>query len=473
MAVVGGGITGLAAALELAGSGHEVHLLEGSDRIGGKLRLAQVGDHQVDVGAESMLARRPETGEIITAAGANTVHPQRLPAYIWSRGVLTPMPSGTVMGVPSDPRSLGGLLTGAEVDRAAHEVTVHTHSADESLGDLIARAFGPAVVDRLVEPLLGGVYAGHARLLSARACLPALFTAASEGAPLSSVARAAQPAPGATPAPVFAGLEGGVGRLPGELVLALEHRGVHLRVNAPVTHATRGADGRWRLRTGSTRSDDYLVADAVVLATPAAPTARLLGELSPSAVTELAAIDYASMAIVTFGYDASVAERFPESSGFLVPAVDGRSVKASTFSSRKWPWLAASAPDTFYVRASLGRHREVAVLQRSDAELAALAARELGEAVRADLPRPKAVHVQRWGGALPQYAVGHLDRVARARAALPEDGTVRLAGAAYDGVGIPACIASGRTAAQHILTSLQGGTVDHDNGEHEHERRPS
>ena len=162
------------------------------------------------------------------------------------------------------------------------------------------------------------------------------------------------------------------------------------------------------------------------------------------------------MAIVTYAFSGAESAVFAGSSGFLVPPVDCRRIKASTFSSSKWPWLAEAAPGVTFARVSIGRQGEEADLQRSDAELAAAGMSDLRAALGEDMLRPIAAHVQRWGGALPQYAVGHLDRIAEVRAELTALPGLEVAGAAYDGVGIPACIGTGRRAAGAVLTHLAG-----------------
>ena len=205
------------------------------------------------------------------------------------------------------------------------------------------------------------------------------------------------------------------------------------------------------LSTGPTTDVRRHVFDAVIVATPAAPTARLLRTIAPDAAERLAAIDYASMAIVTLVLEGTTPDLL-EGSGFLVPPTEQLTIKASTFSSVKWPWLAAAHPDRTVLRASIGRHGEEAVLHRTDDELVATAIDDLATVLGRPLPPPLAAHVQRWGGALPQYSVGHLDRVADLTEPVPG---VALAGAAYSGVGVPACIASGRRAAEAILTRLQ------------------
>lgn len=451
--IVGAGISGLAAALEASASRHEVLVLEGSPQVGGKLRLATIAGQQVDVGAESMLARRPEGLELLADLDVEPVHPAPVPAAIWTRGRLAPMPRGTMLGVPGDPSSVAAVLADDEL----REVRAERHVAvgdDTSIGELVEAAMGSAVVDRLVEPLLGGVYAGHARRLSAAVTAPTLLAAARHGRLLSEAVRAATTE--ATPGtPVFAGLRGGLGSLPRHLIRLLLDRGVTVRTGATVRQVAWTPAG-WHLTVGETRSPESIDADAVVLATPARATSRLLTSVAPAAAQALSEIDYASMAIVTFAFDRSESGAFTGSSGFLVPPVDGHAIKASTFSSSKWPWLAEAAPELVFARVSIGRYREEASLQCSDAELAAAGIRDLRDALDGAVSRPVAAHVQRWGGALPQYAVGHLDRIAQVRAVLDELPGLEVAGAAYEGVGIPACIGTGRAAAGRVLTLLAG-----------------
>jgi oxygen-dependent protoporphyrinogen oxidase len=471
--IVGGGISGLACAWELSHAlpGATITLLDAADRPGGKLRREPVAGVALDVGAESMLARRPEALDLITQLGLDVdlVHPATTSASIWSRGDLHPLPKGTLMGIPSPASSALGILSADEVARAeAEQPWGSTDFDDVSVGDYVAARLGDAVVDRLVEPLLGGVYAGQARLLSLRACLPQVFEAARRGDSLTAAARAgAGVAAGSGvgtlgqvgPAPAFAGLDGGVGRLAEVLTESLRGRGVIIRSGTIVRELHRspeGADAAWSVVVGPQPRPERLRADAVVLATPAAPTSRLLSPHLPEAAKALREIDYASMAIITLavGADGPGTPPLP-GSGFLVPAVEGRTIKASTFSSTKWAWTADAADDLSFLRASVGRYGETTDLQRPDDELVAIAVAEVSEALGHQLPRIVDSQVQRWGGALPQYTVGHLDRVSTIRAATATAPGLELAGAAYGGVGIPACIASGRSAAQAVVTHLR------------------
>ena len=453
MVVVGGGIGGLAAARDLAASGADVLVLEGAPRTGGKLRRAPVAGVTVDVGAEAMLNRRPEGVALARALDLPVEHPTPASSRIWTRGALRPLPR-SLMGVPLDLDQLAqsGVLSeeGLARVRAERELPGTPVDGDVSVGDLIASRLGDEVVDRLVEPLLGGVYAGRARELSARATVPQLVALLERGPLLDAALPVSE-------VPVFAGLCGGMAGLADAVVAA---GGFAVRTGATVRELRRLQDGegraRFALTIGSAAHPELVEADAVVLATPAAPTARLLAGLAPGAAAELAAIEYASMAVVTLAFRAaelaSTRALDGGSSGFLVPPVDGRRIKAATFSFAKWGWVreagrgALAGDDVLLLRTSLGRHREEVALQSTDEELVAASLADLAAATGLTAS-PVDTHVQRWGGGLPQYAVGHLDRVARIRADVARVPGLAVCGAAYDGVGIPAVIASAHRAA--------------------------
>ena len=433
--VVGAGIAGLTAARELAGAGHEVVVYEASDRVGGKLRTESVAGVRVDVGAEAMLARRPEGVALAEALGMPIVHPTRATSRILSYGALRRMPR-SIMGVPMDVEELAtsGVLSADGVARMRAEaaLAVEPPAGDVSVGDLVAARYGDEVTDRLVEPLLGGVYAGRARRISAAAAVPQLLTMLARGA-LTPQAAAIEP----STAPVFAGLEGGMGRLPGRLA--------------------EGLDVRLSTTVGSL---DDLDADAIVLATPARPTARLLRDAAPEAAALLGGVESATSAVVTFAFRAAdvAAELGEERSGFLIPPVEPTAIKASTFSFAKWDWVraAGAAEGVVHLRTSLGRAGET--LSEDDDALIAASRADL-ETIAGVTAAPVDVHVQRWVDGLPQYAVGHLDLVERVRAdvARAAGGTGRrivVCGAAYDGVGIPAVIASARRAAQTVTVTV-------------------
>jgi oxygen-dependent protoporphyrinogen oxidase len=256
-------------------------------------------------------------------------------------------------------------------------------------------------------------------------------------------ARAARAGTAERPGPLFASLPGGLGRLPGAVATA---SGADVRLSSTVRGLTRTASG-WALTVGSAAAPEQMLADAVLLAVPGPPAARLLRNLISG--DDVAGLEYASVAIVTVVLDGPTPGT---GSGYLVPGEEGRTTKAVTFASRKWAHLAGNRS---VVRASVGRFGETRDLQRSDGELVRIVLTELGQAV-GPLPRLMDSRVTRWGGGLPQYAVGHLDRVRRIRAAVAQHPGLAVAGAAYDGVGVPACIRSGQQAARSAL-ACDGG----------------
>jgi len=471
--IVGGGISGLAAAFFLRDEAVRVTVLEGSPRFGGKLSVSEIAGTAVDEGAEALLVTRPEGTALIAEAGLadQRANPGPTSSAIWTLGALRPLPRRQFMGVPSDMTELSrsGVLSDEGVARAREDLELPptTRDGDASVAGYVGARLGAEVVDRLVDPLLGGVYAGRSAELSFDATLPALAAASRRHASLAEAARSLLPPQAGSPGtraggPVFTTLTGGLGTLPDYLA---KLSGAEVRTGAVARELAPAGRG-WRLTVGSAAAPRQVEADAVILAVPARPAGRLLAGVpgASAAVTAFGQISYASMAIVTLAYPRSA---FPAPglaglgwSGYLVPAVDRRAVKAVTFSTVKWPHLAGASadPDLEIVRCSVGRIGEEALLQHADDELAALAAAELTAAtgVRGG---PVATRVTRWGGALPQYTVGHLDRVAAIRSAVAAQPGLAVCGAAYDGVGVPACVATARAAAGQVLTFLAGGPV--------------
>lgn len=460
VAVVGGGITGLAAAVRLrdrAPAGTEITVYEQSGALGGKLRTGELAGQAVEFGAESFLMRDP-TGAESAAVGLvrrlgladAIVHPTVGQAALAVDGGLRPVPGGTLVGVPGDLAKVAAVAApAADADRDGGRPLLGPDE-DVAVGALVRDRLGDQVVERLVDPMLGGVYAGRADDLSLVTTMPALARAARVEHTLVGAVRAAQAAaPRAPGAPVFGTLAGGLSTL---VEAAARESGATIRRDAAVRELHPTATG-WRLTVGPTRDPEAVEVDAVVLAVPARPAARLLAGSAPEVATAVGGLDYASVALVTMVLPEP---ELPELSGFLVPATEGLLIKASTFFTTKWGHL-RRADGLALVRASVGRYGDETSLQLTDDDLVATVHRELSKVLGAPLPAPVASHVQRWGGALPQYTPGHLDRVAAARTALrAAHPTLVLAGAGYDGVGIPVCVRSGETAAEEIITALGG-----------------
>ncbi|WP_369392591.1 protoporphyrinogen oxidase [Streptomyces sp. CG1] len=454
--VIGAGVAGLAAAHRLLGRGARVTVLEAADRVGGKLLPGEIAGVRVDLGAESMLARRPEAVTLAGEVGLaeRLQPPATATASIWTRGALRPMPKGHVMGVPGTAAALSGVLSEEGLARIERDADLpRTEVGDDvAVGEFVAARLGREVVDRLVEPLLGGVYAGDAYRISMRSAVPQLFQAARAHASLTEAVREiqAKAAAGRQTGPVFMGIEGGVGTLPLAVADSVRARGGEIHTGTPVTDLRVEASGGWRISAG----ERVLHADAVIVAVPAPAAARLLRAESPEAAAELAAVEYASMALVTLAYRRSGLD-LPEGSGFLVPPVDGRTIKASTFASHKWGWIAEEDPDVVVLRTSVGRHGETEILQRDDAALVEVSRHDLREATGLDAV-PLETRVTRWTDGLPQYPVGHHARVARIREQVAKLPGLAVCGAQYDGVGIPACIASAYAAADQLDGDLNG-----------------
>ncbi|MFJ9249544.1 protoporphyrinogen oxidase [Streptomyces sp. NPDC101776] len=459
--VIGAGIGGLAAAHRLLDRGVRVTVVEASERVGGKLLPGEIAGARVDLGAEAMLARRPEAVALAREVGLTDrlQAPATATASIWTRGALRPMPKGHVMGVPGTASALTGVLSDEGLHRIERDADLpRTEVGDDvGVGEYVAARLGREVVDRLVEPLLGGVYAGDAYRISMRSAVPQLFQAARTHDSLTEAVRGIQERAAAAQqtGPVFMGIQGGVGQLPLAVAESVRARGAEILTGTPVTELRRsGAEG-WRIVAG----DRVLDADGVIVAVPAPVAAELLRPEAPGAAAELTAVEYASMALITLAYRRADVE-LPEGSGFLVPPVDGRTIKASTFASQKWGWIADENPDVLVLRTSVGRYGETAILEREDTDLVDVSRHDLREATGLDAT-PLDTRVTRWTDGLPQYPVGHHARVTRIREHVGKLPGLAVCGAAYDGVGIPATIASAYAAVERLtgdpVPSASGG----------------
>ncbi|MDQ1726610.1 MAG: protoporphyrinogen/coproporphyrinogen oxidase [Frankiaceae bacterium] len=448
VAVVGAGVAGLAAAHRLRTMGYDVIVLEAGARIGGKLLTTEFAGIRFDEGAESIATRDPAVPALLTELGLadQVVDPATTKAGLVVGGTVRPLPPGTVLGVPTSARSLTATLGRRVAWRASldHVLPRRVGAGDVAVGRLVARRLGRAVADGLVDPLLGGVYAGRADQLSLAATVPALAAQVARTRSVLSAAAASR-LPGAG-GPRLQALASGMASLPAALA-----EGVEVRLSATVREIHTNGDG-WRLVTGPVPAPVEIDVDAVVLAAPAAPTSRLLSGIAPRAAELLAGVGYASMAVVSLVFSRA-AVRPPAGSGFLIPAREGHSVKAVTLSTAKWAHIAEAAPDAFLLRCSIGRFGDTDELQRTDDDLVQASLRTLAAVagIRAD---PSAARVSRWGGGLPQYAVGHLERVAAVTSALAELPTVAVCGAAYGGVGIAACLTGGMAAADRVAAGL-------------------
>ncbi|MFD6883391.1 protoporphyrinogen oxidase [Rhodococcus sp. NPDC060084] len=447
VAVVGGGISGLVAAYRLRGAlgpDARIVVLERSPRLGGKLHTVDLANGPVDVGAEAFIARRPEVPALLDELGLSDqiVHPSGARPLLYAGGRLRPLPAGTLMGIPADARSVEGLVDDETLQRISDEPGVPLNwdrAGDMSVAALVGSRFGEQVVRRSVDPLLGGVYSGLSDTAGVRATVPALAAALDAGATsLTAAVAAALPAPSHTP--VFGTLRDGYG----VLLAALERAAapeIHLETTAG---GLRRSNGRWSL-------DPVGEVDGVVLAVPATEVAALLAEAVPTAADLAAEIPLASSVVVALALPGGSA--LPQNSGILVATGEELAAKAFTLSSRKWPHLAQR--DVALARASFGRYGDDALLSASDEQLVTLARADLA-AVTGVEDEPVASYVQRWHGGLPQYRSGHNDVVGALDAAVAEVDGLEIAGAMLHGVGVPACVASGTTAAARLAARMAG-----------------
>jgi protoporphyrinogen/coproporphyrinogen III oxidase len=460
--VVGGGVSGLAAAHRLRtrlGDTASITVLESARVLGGKLAAVDLAGVRVDVGAEAFLARRPEAAERLAELGLadEIVHPSAASSAIRAGGATHGMPRRTVMGVPADSEAVLGMLSPEGQAALAGDDTLGPvrWDGDDSVGGLVRARLGDEVADRLVDPLLGGVYSGRADALGVRATVPALAAALDRGAPSLRAAAAdalpEAPPEGTAPAPVFGTLRTGLADLPPALAVASR---ADLRLARTVTGLFRRPDG-WRVVAAGPGGEEVHDADAVVLAVPAPGLRRLLGEVAPEAARAAAGIELASSAVVALAVPPGT--DLGERSGVLLGSGERRpdgtpwTIKAVTVSSVKWPHLVRD--DALVLRASVGRFGDTTPLNRDDDELVAAVRSDLGALLGLDV-EPLETVVARWGGGLPQYGVGHGERVAAIERSVDAVPGLAVAGAALHGVGVPACLATGDAAAAVVVGHL-------------------
>jgi protoporphyrinogen/coproporphyrinogen III oxidase len=446
--VVGGGISGLTAAYRLraaAGDDATITLFDPGDRLGGVLRTELVGGRPMDLGAEAFVLRRPEMPALLAELGLSGRQLATTGArpLIYSQQELHPLPTATVVGIPSSASSLAGLVDDATVARINAEPErpfSWQPGSDPAVAQLVGDRFGEQAVARSVDPLLGGVYAGSAATIGLRAAAPSVAAALDCGATsLTDAVR--QGLPPATGAPLFGALDGGYQVLIGELVERSRLRWVRATV-----------DRLERVERGWALSDDTGArwdADAVVLAVPAPRLARLIDHsngLAPRSYAAARRITSASSVVVALAVPGNT--QFPECSGVLVASGERLRAKAITLSSRKW----GLRGDVQFLRLSFGRAGEDVAASASDDELLAWSVGDLATVFGLAVD-PIDAHVRRWIAAMPQYGPGHSDLVAEVRAGLPP--TLAVAGSYLDGIGVPACIGAAGRAVERVIGAVE------------------
>jgi oxygen-dependent protoporphyrinogen oxidase len=452
LVVVGGGIAGLAAArrLEALVPDAQITLVERSERLGGKLLTEQVDGFVVEGAADSFLSRKPRGVGLCEELGLGTRlvgrRPELARSFVRLGDELHRLPEGLTGMIPADLDALtdSTLLSAEGLERLRGEpgVPAAVADGDESIASFVSRRLGPEAYERLVEPLMTGIYGGDGEQLSLAATFPNLRTLELEHGSLLRGLAAQFPAPGDYPP--FVSLRGGMDELVRAVAGSLER-----------TTFTVGAASQLRMQDGGYAvhlADGRTVwSDALVLSVPAFVAAEIVAELDGSLAETLAEIPYASPAIVTLAFGADDVERPLDGYGYVVPKVEGSDVLACTWASNKWDGRAPAGQAL--IRVFLGRFGGRDVTELPDDELIGLARAELRLlGVEAE---PRFTRIHRWPRGMPQYTLGHPDRLARIEAALERHPGLALAGAAYRGVGIPDCIDSGETAAEAVAHALQ------------------
>jgi protoporphyrinogen/coproporphyrinogen III oxidase len=449
--VIGGGIAGLAAArrLETLAPDASVLLVERDDVVGGKLRTEHVDGLVIDAAPDSFLSRKERGVGLCEEVGLGdeliSRRPEHHRSFVRRGGALHPLPEGLTGMIPTslDALEASDLLSDEGKARFAAEPDVPAAAGDEdeSIASFVTRRFGREAYDSLVEPLMTGIYGGDGEQLSLRATFPQLRLLELEH---GSVLRGLS-APAPSELPPFVSLRTGMGSLVTALVTGFERTELLLG-RAALRVSRRAAGYEVELAAG-----DTVDADAVVVATPGFVSAELVADLDPDLAADHAAIPYASSVVVTLAF--SRADVLPlDGYGYVVPRIAATDVLACTWASQKWDGRAPE--DAVLIRVYVGRFGGRDVTLDTDEALVALARDELG--LFDVTAEPTLTRVHRWPRGMPQYVLGHPERVARIEAAMIEHPGLTVAGAAYRGVGIPDCILSGEQAAESVARAVAG-----------------
>lgn len=495
IAVIGGGVTGLSAAhtllrsrsrsdadLPLRSDGlpsrsdehlaPRVTLVEADGRLGGKIRSEPIASQRIDVGAESLMARAPAAIELCRELGLERelIAAQQTTTAVWTRGGLRELPPGILSGLPDGvgPVLRSRILSPAGLARAALDLLLPRCDwrGDESVGAIVRRRLGSQALDRLIDPLLGTIYAADCDDLSARATAPQIDRLARAHRSLICGLRSVEPPPSCG-GPLFVTLPGGLERIVDRLREPIE--AAELRLGARPGPLERTADGRYAL---SLSDGSELRVDGVLIATPADEAAGMLSMISPLAAMHLRSIHYASTTVVTLRLPHSALPAPLRTAGVLMPAGERRGRRAErlgaeqragkqpderrllgacTSLSTKWPHLAERGEH--WLRCSIARAGSATAMRMSDGALVDRIADELQETIGL-AGTPLDAHVTRWKRSLPVYRTGHIERVEHIEREIERLSGLELAGAAYRGIGVPQCIAQGRAAAQRLLDEV-------------------
>ena len=444
--VVGGGISGLSAAYDLEREGVACTILEKQARPGGVIETRVAGECTLDCGPDSFLSAKPEALALITELGLESEvigsNDHQRTTYIWKQGRLIPLPEGVMMIVPTRmlPMAKSPLLGwGTKLRMAAEVFRGPGGGAERSVADFVIDHFGRETLDYLAEPLLSGVYGGDPARLSVAGVLPRfLQMEAQYGSLVRGVLNSR--GTGALTGPLFRTLKSGLSKLTGALAS-----------RAKICHAQaetieRRESGGFRIRA----KGNWIEADRVIVACPAWAAAQLLAPVDAKLAERLGEIEYSSSLTLSLIYRASEFDGIRAGFGFLVPRKERQRLAACTFVGSKFSYRVPE--DRIALRCFFGGAGDEAVLGESDEALVAIARRELGRVL--GLTAAPVEHViARWPRSMAQYTVGHAQRIADIGARTTGIPGLHLAGNAYEGIGIPDCIRTGRQAARRILAT--------------------
>ncbi|WP_374712528.1 protoporphyrinogen oxidase [Symbiobacterium terraclitae] len=459
--IAGGGMTGLSAAYSLlkkaqaAGRNPEIILVEKENRLGGKTQTEVVDGMIIEEGPDSVIAYKPWAVELARELGLETVgtNPRIRSTYILHKNRLEQLPVGMQVMIPTEvwPFLTTRLLTPWGKLRAGLEpfVPVRRSDEDESIGSFVGRRFGREVLENIAGPLMGGIYGGDFNAVSMKATFPRFLAMEREGGSLLLQAwRNKALKPKGPTGSAFVTVKGGLNRLVQALVARLEGR-VRLLTGVSLTGLVPGPERRGYV--AGLDDGQRIEADAVILALPAYASAGLVRDWLPDVASELSAIPYHHSVVAALAYNRSDVSHPLDASGFLVPVREPTVVTASTWVSSKWPH--AVPEDKVLIRCFIGRGVGRDWTKEPDDLIIAHARKEL-ERLMGLTAEPILTRVFKWRRAMPQYLVGHLDRMDRVDRLMAQAPGLYLGGAAFRGVGLPDCVREGAQAAEKAARHL-------------------
>ena len=457
IAVIGGGTAGLSAAYslhkkKLAGSPIEFVVYEAAQHLGGVIRTERIDDCVIEAGPDSFLTEKPWAADLCRVLGLGdqliSSNDADRKTYMLVKGRLVPIPDGLMFMVPTKllPTFLSPMFSVGTKARIVREwlSPPKPKTTEMSVAEFVERHYGREMVDRVADPLLGGVYGGSADQLSVDAVLPRFVQMETKHGSLGrAMVAARKPSSAAAPRPLFTSLKSGMQQMTDALISRIPKGVFRLGVRV---EAVKPESGKW-LVVSNGRTEEF---DAVVIATPAQAAAAIL-PTQPELTTELSAIPYTSSMTVVLGYDQNVRGALPAGFGFLVPRTEGRKILAATFVHNKFPHRAPE--NRAIIRCFLGGRVAEEMFEHGESDIATAVEAELRSILGLSVA-PLFTRVYKWRKAMAQYTVGHSARVDRIRSLLSQSPGLALAGNAYSGIGVPDCVRTGTEAAASVMAGL-------------------